>query len=116
MRLLVMLALVFAPVSMMSGFAATAHPAMAAAESHHDQSGGQAKHCAEMSGETQDKDGSFPQGDCLTDCAVACSAIPALGSLSLDGTLALGVMQPRPLVDRLHGLNPESADPPPRFA
>lgn len=73
-------------------------------------------HCAEMSGETRDEDGSFPQGDCLTDCAVACSALPALGSLALDGRLVVGVSQPRPLVDRLHGLNPESADPPPRLA
>ena len=116
-RILTMLALLFAPLSMVGGHAAMAMPTVAAAssDSHHEQMAGQSAHCAEMAGETQGGGGSAP-GDCLTDCAVACSAIPALGNVMADQPLAPAMAQLRPLVGRVRGLHPESADPPPRIA
>lgn len=115
-RMLTMLALLFAPLSMMSGHAAMAMPTGASA-SHHEQNTDQSAHCAEMAGQSQedDGDGSSP-GDCLTDCAVACSAIPAPGSAMADQPMAPAMAQPLPLVGRISGVHPESADPPPRIA
>ena len=113
-RILTMLALLLAPVSMMSGHAAMAMPAAAEEASHDEQAASPSAHCAEMAGESQD-DYSGP-GDCLTDCAVACSAIPPLGSAMADRPMAPAIAQPLPLVGRGRGLHPESADPPPRIA
>jgi putative hemolysin len=114
-RILTMLALLFAPLSMVGGHAAMAMPAAAASASHHEQAGDQSAHCTEMGGETEHDDGSSP-GDCVTDCAVACSAIPALGSPMADQPMARAMAQPLPLVGRMPSLHPESADPPPRIA
>ena len=114
-RILTMLALLFAPLSMIGGHAAMAMPAVAASASHHEQGGDQSAHCAEKGGETEDDDGSSP-GDCLTDCAVACSAIPTLGCVMADQPISPAMAQPRTLVGRVRGLHPESADPPPRIA
>ena len=111
-----MLALLLAPLSMMSGHAAMAMPAVADAASHHEQAASPSAHCAEMAGESQDDDGGSKSGDCLTDCAVACSAIPALGSIMADQPMAPAMARPLPLVGRVRGLHPESADPPPRVA
>ncbi len=114
-RILTMLALLLAPLSMIGGHAAMAMPVAASAASHHEQASDQSAHCADMGGETQDDDGTSPD-DCLTDCAVACSAIPVLGSAMTDLAMAPAMAQPLPLVGRVRGLHPESADPPPRIA
>lgn len=114
-RILTMLALLFAPLSMIGGYAAMAMPAAAAAASHNEQADDQSAHCAEMAGQSEEDDGTSP-GDCLTDCAVACSAIPALGSAMADQPMAPAMAQPLALVGRIRGLHPESADPPPRIA
>lgn len=111
-----MLAIVFAPLSMVGGPAAMAHSSMPASSSHHEQSAGDSAHCAEMSGDNQNENDSSRPGDCLSDCAVTCSAIPPLGNLFADSAMLPAVAHPLPLVDRMHGLNPESTDPPPRTA
>jgi putative hemolysin len=114
-RILTMLALLLAPLSMVGGHAAMALPVAAASAVHHDQASDQSAHCAEMGGETQEDDDTSPD-DCLTDCAVACSAIPALGSAMADQPMAPAMARPLPLVGRVRGRHPESADPPPRIA
>lgn len=113
-RILTMLALLLAPLSMIGGHAAMAMPAAAASVSHQSETGDQSAHCAEIPGETE-HEGSSP-GGCLTDCAVACSAIPALGSSVTDRSMAPAMAQPLPPVGGVRGLHPESADPPPRTA
>jgi hypothetical protein len=113
---LAMLAIVLAPLSMVGGPAAMAQSAMPAPSSHHEQSAGAPSHCTDMAGEDQQEDDSSRQGDCLSDCAVTCSAIPALGNLFADSAMLPALAHPQPLVDRMQGLNPESIDPPPRTA
>jgi putative hemolysin len=116
-RVLTMLALLFAPLSMIGEHAAMAMPAAAeASSSHHVVASDQSAHCAEMGGKSQNNDGGSPPTDCLVDCAVACSAIPALGSAMVDQLMMPAMAQPLPLVGRVRGLHPESADPPPRTA
>ena len=111
-----MLALLIAPLSMIGGHAAIAMPAAPASAFHDEQAGEQSAHCAEMAGETEDYDDGTSPGDCLTDCAVACPAIPPLGTTMADQPTAPAIAQPLALVGRVRGLHPESADPPPRIA
>lgn len=114
-RIVTMLALLFASLGMIGGSAA-ANPAAATTASHHEQAA-EAVHCAEMSGGDQGRtDGSSPPGDCLSDCALGCAAIPAPGTRMIEQAIIIAHVQPRALVDPLHGLSPESADPPPRTA
>lgn len=113
-RILTMLALLIAPLGMMGGYATMAQAAAVTSGSHHEQAAKMPVHCAEMGGETHDQDGSSPQGDCLSDCAVSCAAISAPGSVMTDQTLLPAMAQARAFADPLHGLSPESADPPPR--
>jgi hypothetical protein len=115
-RILTMLALLLAPLSMLGGHAAMAMPTVSASASHQQQPADQSGHCAEMGGETQDDDNGAPAGDCLTDCAVACSALPPLGAAMANQALVPAVDQPLPLAGRIAGLHPESDDPPPRIA
>lgn len=111
-----MLAIVFAPLSMVGGPAAMAHSSTPASSSHHEQSAGDPAHCAETSGDDKNEHDSSRAGDCLSDCVVTCSAIPPLGYHFADSAMLLAVAHPLLLVDRMHGLNPESTDPPPRTA
>jgi hypothetical protein len=112
-----MLALLLAPLSMVGGHAAMAMPTEASASSsHHEGVGDQSEHCAEMSGQTEDEGRSSPVRDCLVNCAVACSALPSLGSVMADQAMAPAMAQLLPLESRVRGLHPESADPPPRIA
>ena len=116
-RILTMLALLLAPLSMIGGHAAMAMPAEASASSSHLEGAGEpSEHCAEMSGQTEDEGRSSPVGDCLVDCAVACSALPSLGSAMADQAMAPAMAQQLPLESRVRGLHPESDDPPPRNA
>lgn len=113
---LAMLAMVFAPLSMVGGFGAMAQSPVPVSTSHHEQSARDSANCADMSGENQNDDESSRQGDCLSDCAMTCSAIPPLGNHFADSTMPPAIAHPLPLVGRMQGLNPESADPPPRTA
>jgi hypothetical protein len=114
MLILAMLAMLVAPLSM-SGESAMA--ASLPESSLQQQSVDQASHCNEMAGEDQgETDGRFPQSDCLSDCAMACSALAAPGSRMIEPEVAAVEVAMSLPVDALHGLNPESADPPPRTA
>jgi hypothetical protein len=115
-RLLAMLALLLAPLGMRSGDSAMAMPVAADAAMDLEQASSPSAHCAEMASESRDDDGGSSSGDCLTDCAVACSAIPALGSALAERPMAPAIAQPLLRAGRVRGLHPESADPPPRTA
>jgi hypothetical protein len=111
-----MLALLFAPLSMIGGHAAMAMPAAPAAASHHEQSADASVHCAEAGESARDETRGSEEGDCLTDCAVTCSAIPALGSAMTQPPMPPALARPLALAGLVRGLHPESADPPPRTA
>lgn len=115
-RILTVLALLLAPLSMVGEHAAMAMPATAAPPSHHEQAADQSAHCSEMAGDTQDEDKGSSSGDCQTDCAVACSAIAPLGNAVADQLVVPAIARPLALVSRIAGLHPESDDPPPRTA
>lgn len=116
LRILTILAMLLAPMSMMGSPAAMAQPAASASASHHEQSAAEGGHCAGMRGESQENDGSGSQQDCLSDCAVTCAAIPVVGEPLGEPVLLLSLSHSAPLVNWMDGLNPESADPPPRAA
>ena len=112
-RFLTLLALLFAPIGMIDGHSAMAMPGTMAVTDPTGFSGSQAAHCAETSRESQDVPDS--SSDCMKDCAVACSAIPALGS-DMAEVAPITLLQPVPLARRIAGLHPESDPPPPRLA
>src|SRR5687767_9191870 len=75
MLILAMLAMMVAPLSMSGG---SAMAASLPESSLQQQSVDQASHCDEMAGENQgNTGGGSSQSDCLSDCAMACSAIAA---------------------------------------
>ena len=113
-RVLTILAMLLAPLGMVGEHAAMAMPAAAAAGAHHASNMDQAGHCSEGSGQSEDE--KAPASDCLIDCAIACSAIPAIGTQMAGHPPALAIIQPLSLVNRITGLHPESDPPPPRFA
>lgn len=115
-RILTIVAMLFAPLSMMGGYAAMAQPTAVTSGSHHEQAADMPAHCAEMNGNAQDQDSNAPQGDCFSDCAVTCAAISALGSVIVDRENLPAMVPARAFADPLHGVSPESADPPPRTA
>ena len=109
---LTMLALLFAPLSMVSGYAAAAMPGQATSHVMVEDGPG---HCAGTGSESpKDESGALP-GDCLNECALTCSAIPALGDSIVERPRPLALIQPLPLASRVRGLHPESDLPPPRI-
>jgi putative hemolysin len=112
-RLLTMFALLLAPLTMVGEHAAMAMPAAQDASAHHAAPADQAGHCAKMGGQSEDE--TTPDSDCLIACAIACSAIPAVGSHMADRPLPVALAQPLSLVGRISGLHPESDPPPPRI-
>lgn len=115
-RILAIFAILLAPISMMASSAAMAQPTVPESALHHEQSAAEGGHCAGMSGENQEEDGSSSRQECLSDCAVTCAAIPVLGDPLQDPVLLVAMAHPVPLLNWMRGLNPESADPPPRAA
>lgn len=113
-RLLTILALLLAPLGMIGEHAAMAMTAPEAS-AHHAGDAAQAGHCAGMTGQSEDEK-KAPDRDCLIDCAIACSAIPAVGNMMGDQPMPAALAQPRPLAGRMSGLHPESDPPPPRIA
>ena len=115
-RILTMLALLLAPLSMMGSHAAMAMTGAEAMASMHTEVVEPPSHCADIVGQAQHDEQSSPLSDCKSDCAVMCSAIPALGSLMAERPLMPAMIQPIALPSRVRGLHPESDDPPPRIA
>lgn len=99
--LLAAFALLFAPLAMIGGGAATAHaPAASSAMDH----------CAGMDGSSSD------QPAMGIDCLIACAAIPALPP-RIEGRMVAPapVAVPAPIVAGT-GLDPEAETPPPRVS
>ncbi|MGX7953530.1 hypothetical protein ACWPM1_13335 [Tsuneonella sp. HG249] len=114
-RFMLILALLVAPLGMWGGPSMALTPSASA--SSEQQSADHATHCAEMAGENEGpSDRGSSQSDCLSDCAMACSAIAAPGSRIAERKVGAAVIDANSPIDTLHGLNPESADPPPRTA
>ena len=113
-RLLIVLALLLAPMTMVGEHSAMAMPPAPEASAHHPGDSSEGAHCDEMTGQPLKE--KTPDSECLIDCAIACSAIPAVAGQMADQPLAIDLAQPLPLVARISGLHPESDLPPPRTA
>jgi hypothetical protein len=117
-RFLTMVSLVLAPVIMMGGAPANASP-VASPGAHHSERMS-AAHCAEMGAKMatdgEDDGSGFPQGDCLTHCAIACAATAPVGAADLAAPALPRMVRLAPLVSPMRGLTPETTDPPPRIA
>jgi len=74
LKLLAILAMLFAPVSMMRGHAAMAMPAAAEPMMDHMAAVDAADHCAGMDKQSSDQSGSG------IDCMIACSVLPTAES------------------------------------
>ena len=115
-RIVAMLALLLASLGMVGGPAA-ANPAVASTASHHERVANPAAHCAEKGVEGQGQNDDSPlAGDCVSDCALGCAAIPAPDGRMTDATVVPANLPPRVLADPLHGKSLGSLDPPPRTA
>jgi len=109
-RILAILAVLFAPLGMMSE-----HAAMAVAPSAQPVMGQMAAmdmagHCADMDKQSQDQPGSG------IDCMIACSALPSTEGAVIARPMTASVLQKIPVMEGLNGLHPESDPPPPRFS
>jgi hypothetical protein len=113
MRFLTILSVLMSPIAMVAGTPAQAMPhhgvAMAA-----DAAAMPPGHCAGINKQSKP---SKDQPGHSTDCMMACAAmLPALGSEFEMQALAPAPVE-RPALTRFaHGLEPEAATPPPRFA
>ncbi len=110
-RILTIFAVLFAPLSMMSGHAAMAMPNLSASsDMDHGQAGSPAGHCADMD---QDQKGQTSPN---IDCMIACSAVPA-EEFEVASHPAVHAVMPVGRLASLHrGLHPESDPPPPRLS
>lgn len=110
-RVLTILAMLLAPLSMVGGHAAMAMPSPAASGvMDHGQAGSQAGHCADMD---QDQNG---QTSPSIDCMIACSAIHS-AEFAVASHPAVHSATPIAALPKLYpGLHPESDPPPPRLS
>jgi hypothetical protein len=110
LRLLMVIALIFAPVAMMGGHAAMASPASVGTGEHHAMASGADGHCANM-GEQDDGD----LGSSI-DCMVACAGmLPQAPVMATNHVLANAPARPLIVVAQ-HGLNPAAEPRPPRYS
>ena len=109
MRVLTLLAVLLAPLAMMSSHAQAAAPAAV----NHVRGGSSAMpgHCP-PAGEEQDKQKPAPN----IDCTIMCSAMPAPDAVipAQPALTALDLVQPLGIGG--YGLNPEADPPPPRLS
>jgi|GEM_PF-5239718 len=112
LQLVLLFALVLAPLTMMSAHAAT--PVSAGVAAGHAVAQGAGGHC----GEAAPTNGMEPAGDRApaksVDCTIACSCMPpAAGAPARQAAFAQRVHPPSPL-PLLTGLNPQAEPRPPR--
>lgn len=114
LRFLLVLSLLFAPISMMGSHAAMAMPASPAPTAHHQPDMAMAGHCADMDRQHQQDQESSPSPG--IDCMIACSTIlAAAGDMAERLPLAGPPYLPLPPADH-PGRTPEADPPPPRFS
>ena len=110
-RVLTILAVLLAPLSMMGGHAAMAMPGPSASSvMDHGQAGSPAGHCADM-----DEDQTGQKSPSI-DCMIACSAVPAAEFVVASHPAVHSVMPVGRLASLHPGLHPESDPPPPRLS
>jgi hypothetical protein len=109
LRFLTLLALLVAPLRMMSAHAEMALPASPAA-GHHMATAAPSDGCGGM-----DETGKRKPGSNI-DCAMACSAVPGAQSELSAYPQPVAAIPPATFADALVGLHPESEPPPPRIA
>jgi hypothetical protein len=103
-RLLTLLALLFAPAGMMA--MAAPQPAGAAAA---------AGHCADAAGMGHEAPGDEPAGQGM-DCFIACSCVPSFGAELADRLPFVDTPASAPPQAMRSGLNPRADLPPPRIS
>lgn len=114
-RLLTILAVLFAPISMASAHGAMAAPVPQQAPMHHAQMADMpAGHCADMD-QSDRGDRKAPMSPGI-DCTIACSVIMTSAELFADGPLPAVQMRTPLLPAFRDGLTPESDPPPPRLS
>ena len=109
-RMLVLLAVLIAPLGMMDDHAAMATAAIATPTAHH--ASASEGHCDESV--PQPSEPSAPDRDCLLDCAITCSAVPPATAGMPDAPFELAADPVRAPPGLLIGRHPESDPPPPR--
>lgn len=109
-RLLIVFAMLFAPVGIAGG-----HAAMAQAAAAHAAGMEMTEHCA---GQEQRQEQQQPVNGCgcVADCAVAWSVLPDLSTTMAAHPVAEAMRQRLRPAAALDGLHPESEPPPPRAA
>lgn len=114
-RLLTILAVLFAPISMASAHGAMAAPAPQQAQMHHAQMADMpAGHCGDMD-QRDGSDHKAPMSPGI-DCTIACSVIITSAELFADAPLPAVQMRTSILLTFRDGLEPESDPPPPRLS
>ena len=115
LSLLLLVGLVLAPLSMMSGAPAMAMDGKAMAGMNHEQLGTATPPCHGKQSKPGDEapDGKQAPMNC---CVMMCVAIPAVGGQLAAHMVPLEIRQPLPPVSGPHGLEPEADPPPPRFS
>lgn len=113
-RLLTILAVLFAPISMASAHGAMAAPAPQQVQMHHAEMAMPAGHCADMN-QSDRSDHKAPMSPGI-DCTIACSVIMTSAEPFADGPLPAVQMRTSILPMFRDGLKPESDPPPPRLS
>ncbi|TFI59621.1 hypothetical protein E2493_03880 [Sphingomonas parva] len=111
-RLLILLAVLVAPLTMAGHAAAMASPpAPQATVVHHRAAEMAAEHCAGASDERpKDRPGQ------AFDCAIACAALPAMPARVAEISRMPAPLDPPAPACAPRGLHPEAATPPPRIS
>lgn len=110
LRFLTLVALLIAPLRMMSAHAEMAMPAPAD-KGHHMAAAATSDHCG--GGMNQPRKDQPASG---IDCTIACSACPSAESTLIAHPHPAAPIPPATLASALIGLHPESDPPPPRLA
>jgi hypothetical protein len=101
-RLLVMIAVLLMPFGMVPAMAAVAHQSSAA--------GMPMEHCPDQGSGHDTKRG-------FSECTMACAAaLPATDSARPEPLIAVCESGQPPMAQRLHGLHPDTATPPPKHS
>lgn len=115
LSLLLLVGLVLAPMSMMSGAPAMAMDGKAIAGMSHERLTTDTPPCHGKQSQSDDNSPDTKQAP-TNCCVMMCAAIPAAGGQPTAHVLPLQVRQALPPARAPHGLEPEADPPPPRFS
>ena len=111
LQLVLLIALLVAPISMLGGGTAMAMPGVGMSGQQHSMTT-DVGHCADVSERNEDEQDRSADLDCRTTCSGVLAQTPVLrGSLtvaSVPQNMAIAAAEP--------GLNPAAEPPPPRFS